>query len=52
MAVFDPEMWIRTLLIAATGVVSMAVLACAIALARDTTGHDWHWHVTGHACSP
>ena len=35
-------MWIRGLLVTAIGVVSMAVLACIVALVRDTTGHDWY----------
>ena len=35
-------MWIRALLVVAIGVVSMAVLACIVALVRDTTGHDWY----------
>ena len=41
-AVLDPDMWIRALLVVAIGVVSMAVLACIVALVRDTTGHDWY----------
>ena len=41
-AVFDPATWVRAVLVAATGVVSMAVLACGIALVRDTAGHDWY----------
>ncbi len=39
---FDPDNWIRALLVTATGVVSMALLACGVALARDTTRHDWY----------
>ena len=35
-------MWIRALLVAAIGVGSMAVLACAVSLVRDTAGHDWY----------
>ena len=38
----DPAIWVRALLVRATGVVSMAVMACAIALVRDTTGHEWY----------
>ena len=41
-AVFDPDNWIRALLVTATGVVSMALLACVVSLARDTTAHDWY----------
>ena len=35
-------MWVRAFLVGAVGVVSMALLACGIALVRDTTGHDWY----------
>ena len=35
-------MWVRALLVGAVGVVSMVLLACGIALVRDTTGHDWY----------
>ncbi len=35
-------MWVRALLVTATGVVSMAILACFIALVRDSTGHAWY----------
>ncbi len=35
-------MWIRAFLVGAVGVVSMAFLACGIALVRDTTDHDWY----------
>ena len=41
-ALFDPDMWSRAVLVATIGVVSLAALASAVALARDTTGHDWH----------
>ena len=41
-AVFDPATWVRALVVGTIGVVSMALLACAIALVRDTTGHDWY----------
>ena len=41
-AVFDPDAWIRALLVVIGGVVSLSVLACAVALVRDTTGHDWY----------
>jgi len=42
MAVFDPEAWVQVLLAAAIGMASMSALACAVALAWDTTGHDWY----------
>ena len=42
LAAFDLAMWVRAPLVGAIGVVSMALLACAIALVRDTTGHDWY----------
>lgn len=35
-------MWIRAVLVTTIGVVSLALLACIVALARDTTGHDWY----------
>ena len=38
MAGFDPEKWVRALLAGAL----MWAVACAVALARDTTGHDWY----------
>ncbi len=38
MAILDPRTWVRALLAAAL----MGALACAVALARDTTGHDWY----------
>ena len=41
-AVFDLDAWIRALLVVTAGVVTMSALACAVALARDTTGHDWY----------
>ena len=41
-SVFAPEPWRQTLLACTAGAVSMAILACAVALARDTTGHDWY----------
>ncbi len=40
--VFDPEMWRQALVAGTAGAVSMAILACVVALARDTTGHDWY----------
>ena len=40
--VFDPELWRQALAAGTAGAVSMAILACAVALARDTTGHDWY----------
>ncbi|MDE0031525.1 MAG: hypothetical protein OXU75_00065 [Deltaproteobacteria bacterium] len=42
MAILDPEAWVRALLVTAVGVASMSALACAVALAWDTTGHDWY----------
>lgn len=41
-AVLDPGAWVRTLLLTAVFVVSLSVLACAVGLVRDTTGHDWY----------
>ncbi|MCZ0955123.1 MAG: hypothetical protein OXQ89_05545 [Rhodospirillaceae bacterium] len=41
-AFFDPDAWIGMLLIATVWVVFLAALACAVALVRDTTGHDWY----------
>ena len=41
-AVLDPATWVQAVLVGTIGVVSMALLACAIALVRDTTGHDWY----------
>ena len=40
-AVLDPGAWLRSLLLTAVFVVSASALACAVGLARDTTGHDW-----------
>ena len=39
---FDPDAWIRVLLLLTFAVVSMSALACAVALVRDTTGRDWY----------
>lgn len=39
---FDLDYWLWGLVVTAMGVVSMAILACAVSLARDTTGHDWY----------
>lgn len=41
-AVLDPGAWVRTLLVTAVFIVFLSALACAVGLARDTTGHDWH----------
>lgn len=41
-AVLDPGAWVRTLLVTTVFVVFLSALACAVGLARDTTGHDWH----------
>ena len=41
-AVFDPEAWARMLLVVTVWVVFLSALACAVALVRDTTGHDWY----------
>ncbi len=41
-SVFDAELWRQGLVAGMAGAVSMALLACAVALARDTTGHDWY----------
>ncbi|MDD9992025.1 MAG: hypothetical protein OXP75_09490 [Rhodospirillales bacterium] len=41
-AAFDPGLWRQGLAAGTAGAVSMAVLGCALALARDTTGHDWY----------
>ena len=40
--VLDPGAWLRALLLTAVFVVSISVLACAVGLTRDTTGHDWY----------
>ena len=42
MAVFDPGFWGQGVIAGAAGAVSMAIFACAVALARDTDGHDWY----------
>ncbi len=41
-AVFDPDAWIWALLVVTVWVVFLSALACAVALVRDTTGHDWY----------
>ena len=41
-ALLDPGAWLRFLLLTAVFVVSLSALACAVGLARGTTGHDWH----------
>ncbi len=41
-AAFDPELWRQAFVAGTAGAASMAVLACAVSLARDTTGHDWY----------
>ena len=41
-SVFDAELWRQGLVIGTMGAVSMALLACTVAVARDTTGHDWY----------
>ena len=41
-SVFDRELWRQGLVMGTLGAVSMAVFACAVALARDTTGHYWY----------
>ena len=41
-AAIDPDMWRRVLVVGTAGAASMAILSCVIALARDTTGHDWY----------
>ena len=41
-AALDPGLWRRGLAAGTAGAVSMAVLGCALALARDTAGHDWY----------
>ena len=40
--VFDPEAWVRMLLVVTVWVVFLSALACAVALLRDTTEHDWY----------
>ena len=39
---FDPDAWIAVPALVTVWVVSHAVLACAVALVRDTTEHDWY----------
>ncbi len=39
---FDPGLWRAARAVGMVGAASMAILACAVALARDTTGHDWY----------
>ena len=41
-SVFHRELWRQGLVIGTMGAVSMALLACTVDLARDTTGHDWY----------
>ena len=41
-AVSDPEFWRQAVVAGMAGAVSTAILACTVALARDTTGHDWY----------
>ena len=41
-AVSDPEFRRQGLVAGAAGAVSMAIVACAAALARHTAGHDWY----------
>ena len=38
----DPGFWRQAVIAGTVGALSMAILACAILLARDTTGHDWY----------
>jgi len=38
MAILDPGTWVRALLAGAL----MWAVVCAVAVARDTTGHDWY----------
>ena len=38
----EPQLWRQALIAGTAGAVSMAVLACIVALARDTMGHDWY----------
>ncbi len=40
-SVFDPGLWRQGLIAGPAGAVLMAIPACAVALVRDTTGHDW-----------
>ena len=39
---FDPELWRQGVVTGTAGAILMAIVACAIALACDTTGHDWY----------
>jgi len=41
-AVFSPELWRLGVGAGTVGAVAMAILACSVTLARDTTGHDWY----------
>ena len=41
-SVFDRELWRQGLIVGAAGAVSMAILACTVALARDTTRYQWY----------
>ena len=41
-SVIDPGLWRQGLVAGTLGAVLMALLSCAVALARDTTGHDWY----------
>ena len=41
-AVFDPEAWIAVIVFVTVWVVFHSALACAVALVRDTTEHDWY----------
>ena len=41
-AVFDPDAWIAVQVVVTVWVVFHSALACAVALVRDTTGHDWY----------
>jgi len=41
-AASDAELWRQAVAAGTAGAVSMAILGCAVALARDTTGHDWY----------
>ncbi len=38
----DLKPWRQAFIACATGAVSMAMLACAVVLARDTTGQEWY----------
>ncbi|MDD9998413.1 MAG: hypothetical protein OXQ89_11775 [Rhodospirillaceae bacterium] len=41
-AVFDPDAWIAVLVFLTVWVVCLSALACAVALVRETTEHDWY----------